>query len=133
MSSTRFDLAASAAQTATGQGGAISVGALKEMAIMVDVTTVSGSLTSIYLQSSSDAGTTWFDLLAEAKTCLTSGAGTTTTGSWVRNVMSDALTTGNVQKIWATYRGFGDFVRAAWVISGSGPACTFSVKAVGKN
>jgi len=133
MSKTRFELLASAAQSATGQGSGISVSGIKAMLVCVDVTSVSGSCTAIYMQSSSDGGTTWFDLLAATKCCLTSGSGTTTTGSTVRNIMSDALTTGNVQKIAATYNSFGDYVRAAFVISGSGPAVTFSVKAVGEN
>ena len=133
MSKTRFDILASAAQSATGQGGAISVSGIKNLFLAVDVTSVSGSLTAIYLQSSSDGGTTWFDLLCATKCCLTSGSGTTTTGSTVRNVMSDALTTGNIQKIAATYAIIGDYVRAAWVISGSGPAVTFSVKGIGEN
>lgn len=137
MSSVQFDILASAAQTATGQGGSIPVAGIKEMAVCVDVTSVSGSLSAIYLQTSSDGGTTWFDMLAAMKCVLTSGSGTTTTGGPQRNIMSDALTTGAVQKVWASFGGpsasFGNFVRAAWVISGSGPSCTFSVKGVGKN
>lgn len=133
MSKTRFEILASAAQTATGQGGGISVSGIKALLLCVDVTSVSGSLSSVYLQGSSDGGTTWFDLLAATKCCLTSGSGTTTTGSNIRNVMSDALTTGNVQKIAATYAIFGDLVRAGWTISGSGPSCTFSVKGIGEN
>lgn len=132
MSSTRFDIAASAAQTATGQGGQISVGALREMAIEVDVTSVSGSLGAVYMQGSSDGGTTWFDLLCKTFSNLTSGPSSGTTGSTARNIVS-SLTTGAVIKAWAQYETFGDLVRAAWVISGSGPSCTFSVKAIGKN
>lgn len=132
MSSTRFELLASAAQTATGQGGGIAVGNLREMALCVDVTAVSGSLSAIYLQSSSDGGTTWFDLLAQTMSNLTSGAASGTTGSAVRNLVS-SLTTGAVIKAFGTYEKFGDLVRAAWVIAGSGPSCTFSVKGIGKN
>lgn len=132
MSSTRFDLLASAAQTATAQGSGISVGNLKEMAICVDVTSVSGSLGAIYLQGSSDGGTTWFDLLCDAFVNLTSGPSSGTTGSNARNVVS-SLTTAAIIKAFGKYSNFGDYVRAAWVISGSGPSCTFSVKAIGKN
>ena len=131
MSNTRFDIIASAAQTATAQGGGIAVANIKEMAICVDVTAVSGSLGAIYMQASSDGGTTWYDLLAKTFSNLTTGASSGTTGSAARNLVS-SLTTGAVIKAFAAYDTFGDLVRAAWVISGSGPSCTFSVKAIGK-
>lgn len=131
MSSTRLELLASAAQTATAQGGAIAVGNLKELALCIDVTNVSASLSSVYLQSSSDGGTTWFDLLCESYVYTTSGT-TVTSGTWRRDTVT-AFTTGVVLKCFAKYATFGDYVRAAWVIAGSGPSCTFSVKGVGKN
>lgn len=135
MSSTPLEFQASAAQTATGQGGAIPVANLKEMAVMIDVTNVSGSLSAVYMQASSDGGTTWFDLLCDSFSNLTSGSASGTTGSYARNVVS-SLTTGAVIKALASYgkvTSFGDYVRAAWVIAGSGPTCTFSVKGRGKN
>ena len=132
MSSTRLELLASAAQTATGQGGGQAVGNLRELALCVEVTSVSASLTAIYLQSSSDGGTTWFDVLCSDFCNLTSGASSGTTGSAARNIVAN-LNTGAVLKAYATYKGFGDYVRAAWVIAGSGPSCTFSVKGIGKN
>ena len=135
MSSTRIELLAAAAQTATAQGSGIAVGNLKELALAVEVTNVSGSLTAIYLQASSDGGTTWFDLLCDSFCNLTSGASSGTTGSYARNVVS-SLTSGAVIKALASYgksTSFGDYVRAAFVIAGSGPSCTFSVKGIGKN
>jgi hypothetical protein len=132
MSKTRFDILASAAQTATAQGGGISVSGIKAMALCVDVTSVSGSVT-VYAQSSSDGGTTWFDLLAESVIHLTSGVAGGTTGTWLRNVTPANLGTGNISKCLATYRAFGDYIRAAWVISGSGASSTFSVKGIGEN
>ena len=132
MSSTRLELAASAAQTATGQGGAIAVGNLRELALCVEVTVVSASLTCVYLQSSGDGGTTWYDLLAEAYSNLTSSGTAGTSGTWTRNVVAN-LSTGAIMKAYGIYKAFGDYVRAAWVIAGSGPSCTFSVKGIGKN
>jgi len=132
MSKTRFDILASAAQTATGQGGGISVSGIKALAIGIDVTSVSGSLTSVYMQGSSDGGTSWYDLLCSTFVILTSGAGGGTTGSFSRNLDTN-MTTGQIAKIWATYQVFGDDVRAAWTISGSGPSVTFSVKGIGEN
>jgi hypothetical protein len=132
MSSTRLELLASAAQTASAQGGAIAVGNLRELALCVDVTSVSGSLTAVWLQASSDGGTTWYDLLAEAYANSTSSGTATTSGTWARNVIANQ-STGAVLKSYALYKTFGDYVRAAWVIAGSGPSCTFSVKGVGKN
>jgi hypothetical protein len=135
MSSTRQEILASAAQTATAQGSGIAVGNLKELGLAVEVTNVSASLSAVYLQGSSDGGTTWYDLLCDSFVNLTSGASTGTTGSYARNVVAD-LTTGAVQKAFASYgktTAFGDFVRLAWVIAGSGPSCTFSARIIGKN
>jgi hypothetical protein len=132
MSKTRLELLASAAQTATAQASGISVSGIKELAIFAEATSVSGSLGALYMQSSSDGGTTWFDMLAEEYTYLTSGATAVTSGTYSRNIIS-ALTSGSVVKVWARYKTFGDYVRAAWVISGSGPSCTFSVKGIGEN
>ena len=133
MSKTRFELLASAAQTATGQGSGISVGGIKNLALCVDITSVSGSMTSLYLQASSDGGTTWYDLLSEAYVMFTSGAVAGTSGTWTRNIVSATLTTGQIQRAQAIYKVFGDYIRAAWHISGSGPSCTFSVKGIGEN
>lgn len=131
MSKTRFDILASAAQTATAQSSAVSVAGIKNLALFVDVTTVSASVSAIYLQGSSDGGTSWYDLLAESYCQTTSGV-TVTSGTWSRNI-AVALTTGDVRKIWADYKVFGDYIRAAWVLAGSGPSMTLSVKGIGEN
>lgn len=132
MSKTRFSILASAIQTATAQGGAISVGGIKNLWCAVDVTSVSGSLTAVYLQGSSDGGTSWFDLLAESYAYLTSSGTGGTSGTYSRNFVYN-LTTGTVQKAAAVYRAFPDNIRAAFVIAGSGPSCTFSLTGVGEN
>jgi hypothetical protein len=132
MSKTRFDILASAAQTATGQGGGISVSGIKQMALCVDLTASTGTLTSIYMQASSDGGTTWFDLLCDTFCVLTSASGGGTTGSYSRNLTAN-LATGQVMKILATYSKFGDLVRLAWTENGSNPSVTISAKAIGEN
>jgi hypothetical protein len=131
MSKTRFELLAAAAQTASAQGGGVSVSGVKHLALCVDVTSVSASLSSVYLQGSSDGGTTWFDLLAQDYVYTTSGT-TVTSGTNRRDVVT-SITTGVVVKAIGTYVRFPDFVRAAWVIAGSGPTATFGVKAIGEN
>jgi len=129
MSATRLELLASGAQTATAQGSGITVANLAELAVMADVTAASGTLT-VYLQSSNDGGTTWFDVMAESACVLTTGVGPGTTGTDVRNIFAGSVTA--AAKGYAKYKTFGDYVRAAWIISGSGATFTFSVKAVGK-
>jgi len=131
MSKTRFELQAAGAQTATGQGGGNAVAGIKSLALCVDVTNCSGSLSSVYLQGSSDGGTTWYDLLCETYVYTTSGT-VVTSGTFRRDVVT-AITTGVIVKAAATYRIFPDYVRAAWVIAGSGPTSTFSVKGIGEN
>lgn len=132
MSKTRFDILASAAQTATGQGGQISVSGIKALLLAVDITASTGTLTSVYLQSSSDGGTTWFDLLADTFCILTSGSGGGTTGSYSRNLTAN-VATGQLMKIAATYSKFGDLIRLAWTANGGGPSITMSAKAIGEN
>ena len=132
MSKTRFSILASAAQTATAQGGAISVSGIKNLWCAVDLTSVSGSLTAIYLQGSSDGGTSWYDLIAEVYSNTTSSGTATTSGTYARNIIANQ-TTGAIIKAAAVYRVLPDNIRAAFVIAGSGPSCTFSVLGVGEN
>lgn len=129
----RFSIISSTAQTSTAQGGAVAVGGITEMVVLIDCTAVSGTTPQItvYLQSSRDGGQTWFDLTHEGAVVLSSGASAgaqEATGS--RNIVSGL---GATFKALARYRVFGDFVRVAWVISGtSSPTFTFQADAVGK-
>lgn len=130
--STRFELLASGAQTATAQGSAISVSGIREMTVYVSCTTSTApTRLDVYLQTSSDGGTTWYDLTAQ-ETILTNAAGTDITSTSVtkRNIL-DNQTCASAVKAIAKYTVFGDYVRAAWVISGT--SFTFGVKAIGKN
>lgn len=131
---TRFSLIASAAQTTTAQGGAIYVGGIREMVVLVDVTAVSGTTPqlTLYLQTSRDGGSTWFDLIHDGAVVLSAGA-VEGQGSprGTRNIVGTATAT---LKASAQYEGaIGDYVRVAWVISGTTPSFTFQVDAVGKN
>lgn len=146
MSKTAFSILASAAQTATAQGGAISVAGIKALAVVVDVTASSGSL-SVFLQSTMD-GTNWSDIpfdlcLQNAPTTVTEGrrliAGVNTTQSTGNN-LGDAgcrnIIDGQVsgaRRAFARYTIFGNSIRAAFAISGSGPTHTFSVLGIGEN
>lgn len=131
--STRFEILASATQTATAQGGAISVAGLRELTIYATCTaSTTPTRLDVYLQSSSDAGVTWYDLPNEAA-MTTAAAGTDITASTTmkRNILDNVTSCASTVKAIAKYTVFGDQIRAAWVISGTN--FTFSVKAVGKN
>lgn len=146
MSKTLFSIQDTGAQTATAQGGAVAVSGVKALAVCVDVTASSGSL-SVFLQSTMD-GTNWVDIpfdlsLNNAPTTHTEGtrriAGVNTTQSTGNNRgdggcrnMVEALSSATI-RTFARYTIFGTQVRGAWVISGSGATHTFSIKAVGEN
>jgi len=134
--STRLDLQTSAAQTATGNGGGIPVPAVREVLVFFDCTASSGTgeTLDVLLQTSSDGGTTWFDMVYETAVS-TDGDGTETTPTeWDRdyvNLGADVACSG-VRAV-ALYRDFGDLIRVKWFIAGTTPSYTFSVKAIGKN
>lgn len=129
MSSRRIELSASAAQNVSGQGGAQAVANVKEITVFVDLTAIdTGTTLDVYLQSSSDGGTTWYDIAADWS-LLTSA--TRTTGAMVTvPARSIAAFTTAAAKAVGVYTKFGDLVRAAWFINGT--SYTFSVKAVVK-
>lgn len=132
--STRFEIQASGAQTASSNSGGISVAGIREMIVYFDCTASSGTgeVLDLFLQSSSDGGVTWFDLPYEIA-LQTDGDGTETAGTangrdFVNMAADEACEDGS-----AVYRVFGDQIRARWFIAGTTPSFTFSVKAVGKN
>lgn len=130
--STRFDILASATQTATAQGGAISVAGIKELTVYATCT-ASNTPTQldVYLQSSSDGGVTWYDLTADVTQTTNTAASETAAVANKRDILDAVTTCATAVKAIAKYTVFGDQVRAAWVISGTN--FTFSVKAVGKS
>lgn len=131
-SSTRFEILASAAQTATAQGGAISVAGLRELTVYATCTASSSpTQLDVYLQSSSDGGVTWYDLTADVVQTTNTAAAETAAVANQRDVLQAVTTCASAVKAFGKYTVFGDQVRAAWVITGT--SFTFSVKAVGKN
>lgn len=129
---TRFEIIASATQTATAQGGAISVSGIKELTVYATCTaSTAPTQLDVYLQSSSDGGTTWYDLTADVVQTTNAAAAETAAVANQRDVLQAVATCASAVKAIAKYTVFGDQVRAAWVITGTN--FTFSVKAVGKN
>jgi len=131
-----FDIQTSAAQVATGNGGAIPVAGIRELIVYFSCTASSGTgeTLDVFLQASSDAGTTWFDLPFELG-MVTDGDGTETAGEINArdfvDLAADVACSG--VKSVAKYQIFGDRIRAAWFIAGTTPSYTFGVKAIGKN
>ena len=134
MSKTRIAILASGTQSATAQSSGITVSGIKSLLLCVQATVVTGSLHGVWMQSSSDGGTTWFDLLADSYVNLTSGSVAGTSGTYSRNVTPAAMTTGQIIKAAAVYRVMGDYIRAAWVITAAAnPTVTMQIDAIGEN
>jgi hypothetical protein len=138
MSSVNFELLASAAQTASMVGGIINTAGIKEMEIFVDLTAGSGTLSkfSVFLEGTSDDGTTWFELLYDTSVKNSSGAvpadePTVTTNK--RNIVGESAIVTVATKWTAQYTRFPDNVRVRVIITPTAtPSETFSVKGVGK-
>lgn len=130
--SNRVELLASGTQTASAQGSPINVAGAKELIVFATCTASSSPTTlDVFLQSSSDGGTTWYDLTADAA-MTTDGDGTETAAvANKRDVLDNVTTCASAVKAIARYTNFGDQVRVAWFITGT--SFTFSVKAVVKN
>lgn len=152
MGATKLTILASAAQTASANSAQQQVPTLRELLVTVDVTAVSGTTPTmhVWLQASNDNGATWFDLPYEMRLTDANASGTqatggqqppaylpTSAGAPVENTTGGRNINGSaaiaaVGKWVAIYRTFGDYVRARWIIAGTTPSFTFSVKAVGK-
>lgn len=127
-----FDILASATQTATAQGGAIPVAGIKELTVYATCTaSTTPTQLDVYLQSSSDGGTTWYDLTADVVQTTNTGAAETAAVANQRDVLQAVTTCATAVKAIAKYTVFGSQVRAAWVLTGTN--FTFSIKAIGKN
>jgi hypothetical protein len=140
MSAIQFDLLASAAQTASGNGATVDVSGIKELLVFVDATATSGTVTEwdVWIESSNDGGTSWFEVLADS--VFKNGgtdpgpAGEAGTGNQLpmRDIVNE--TAGQASsKYVAKYSVFGNKVRLRWSLAGTTPSQTFSGKAVGKN
>jgi len=130
-----FDLQTSAAQTATGNGGGVAVAGINELLVFFSCTGSSGTgeTLDVLLQTTSDGGTTWFDLPFELAQATDGDSAETAAVTNARDFIqlgADVACSG-VQAV-AKYRNFGSQVRVKWFISGTTPSYTFSVKAIGK-
>lgn len=132
MSIQRFELHPMGAEIATGQGAAIDVKDLKEMAVLFDLTAISGASAEItpWLQGSQDGGSTWFDIVHDAAKL--SGAGKAEPSGVASGNRNLGVSIAAVVKAYARYIVFPDQVRAAWVIAGTTPSITFGLYIVGK-
>jgi hypothetical protein len=132
-SSVNFDLLASAAQVASGNGASVDVSGLKEMAVYVDATATSGTVTEwdLWLESSNDGGVSWFEIHADS---VLKGGEVDPGGASgpQRDVVNESSGQAS-QKYIAKYTNFGNKVRARWSLVGTTPSQTFSAKGVGKN
>jgi hypothetical protein len=139
VSSDRFELLGSGPQTATAQGAAIPVRNVRTMIVFVECTAHSGSATptiDLYLQSSSDGGSTWYDLTAITRQETTNPPAATEVAATQRKrnlLEGETDCTTNDVRVAGMYEIFGDSVRAAWVISGTTPSFTVEVSAIAKN
>lgn len=131
-----FQIVASSVQTATGNGAPIPVSGIHELLVMVQCTANSGTPTlDLWLQSSSDGGTTWYDLVADWTLQTTNPLNATakTATATKRDIIDGYSAACGTDSYWAArYTVFGQYVRAAWVMSGA-TSYTFSVTGVPKS
>jgi hypothetical protein len=132
--STRFEIQTSGAQGASSNSGGTPVSGIREMVVYFDCTASSGTgeTLDMWLQGSSDGGTTWFDLPFERSTPADADGTETATIANGRDFVNMAADVACVDSA-SVYTVFGDYVRVKWIIAGTTPSYTFSVKAIGKN
>ena len=133
MAAAEHILADSVARTASGTGEAVSIKTLSMLDVAVDITAASGTTPAltVWVEFSPDGKTNWFakllDHVAVSDTTATDRTGTNT---FARNICSAAAAAGDYV---GTFKHVAaSYVRARWVISGTTPSFTFSVKAGGK-
>lgn len=140
MSAIQFDLLASAAQTASGNGSTVDVSGIKELLVFIDAPSFSGTVNpwKVWLESSNDGGTSWFEVLADQVlkngTATPGPASEAGTGNQLpmRDIVSETAGQAGSRYV-AKYSVFGNKVRLRWSLAGTTPSQTFSGKAVGKN
>jgi len=125
----RFELAASAARTATGNSAAFEINTTRLM-LGVDVTAASGTSPQLdlWLQGSDDGGTTWYDLVCDQ--VLKTAGSAAVSGTVALNVRDvvDAKVSTAAESFMGLYSDLAtDTVRVRWVISGATPSFTFRV------
>ena len=128
-------LVASAARTATGNSGALSLTLEPDAAmIAVDVTVASASDTlDIYVQTSHDGGTTWTDFMHFTQLVAVIKKIMAWSSKPDGNQNRADLTSGAAVLAAATVLNgpiVPTQVRVAWVITGTSPSFTFEVYAI---
>lgn len=115
----RISLLQKVTVSATGQGNAKAVAGAKELLVFIDITDeVTTPVLTVYLQSSSDGGSTWYDIPHRGAMILSAAAGEPAIIAEGKRNIADAA--GDVGKHVARYTEFGDNVRLAHVFSGAG-------------
>lgn len=138
MSATRFEMVASAAQTANGNSAQFSIPTVSQALVGVDITAQSGTTPTltVWLQASDDGGTTWYDVPNDLALVSATTAATGTMSATPRRNIVDTVniaTAGAPQKHVGIYRNLpSDTVRVAWVISGASANLTFSISMAAK-
>ena len=126
MSAQRFAIQSSTAQTANGNSAQHQVSTGSMLALFVDLTAVSGAF-DLWLQGSSDGGTTWFDLAADLVTETADSATEVTSTTDTRDIADGETAVGKWAAIFKHLPV--DFIRIKWRVTTS---ATFSVLAVAK-
>ena len=139
MSAVSLTFLAASEQAASANGASIPVPTVSTMNVVVDVTAQTGTWTSgkwaVWLEGSVDGGTTWARLVADTVVKSISTAHKTADVVVSANasfIVSLDATTPAIDQYMATYTRFPDYVRARWIMDGTTPRVTFSVKAVAK-
>lgn len=134
MAASRMEMLASAKQVASGNSAAFPVPTLTMAAIGVDVTAVEGTSPQLdlWLEGSTDGGTTWFELVADQVLKSSGVAAANTVSANARDIV-EAKTSTDAEKFIGVYKHLPvDTVRVHWTISGTSPGFTFAVDLVGK-
>ena len=116
----RFELLQVTTISGSAQAAGKAVAGAKELLVFVELSApVTTPAITVYLQSSDDGGSTWYDIAHRGSKKTDSGATEPVGGQpdGERNIM-DAETT--AEKYVARYTEFGDKVRLAYIYSGAG-------------
>lgn len=132
MRAASFTFLESESRTEDGESLGVKVPTLSMLMVGVDITAVSGTTPTlaVWLQTSDDGGTTWYDTPADLIMASSSGSTDVTATTNKRNIANDTAVVGQHVAIFKHLPS--DYVRVKYDLGGTSPDYTFSVKAVGK-
>lgn len=135
MTSTPITLLEAGAQTGSANGATMDVPGAEELIVFLHRTTASGTITafSVWLESSDDGGTTWYELCSDSLVTTSAAAADVTATKDKRNYVTETTLTSTDLKTAARYTNFGSKVRVRWILTGTTPSETFGVKGVMKS